>query len=407
MKQVFPERRATTSGEIRERLLARSSTTTLPFSEELLALGDSLSQRLFNDTRAQEFPEVQALAFFLRLSSLKKIRDQWLATVPQGCRSVGRGRVFHIAPANVEVMFVYSWVLSMLCGNANIVRVPSKSSPIMDTLCECLSATLQARPGLRDSQIGVQYEAALEPTQALSEIAHARVIWGGDDTVTSIRAIPSPAGLKDISFPNRFSWCALNAFAVRNLSDNALYELVTHFYNDSYLFDQRACSSPQIIAWVGETAVCDGAYARFMPKLQEILNKRGYHSDPSHTMEKLTMASVASLWATNSRLDRHSPELMSLCAPYNAQMRAYHCGGGFFYTVTLASLTELSDFAAANDQTLSHFGFSYDELTAALEAIQGRGFDRFVPVGQALAFEPIWDGMNLLSEFTRLVRLNP
>jgi len=37
----------------------------------------------------------------------------------------------------------------------------------------------------------------------------------------------------------------------------------------------------------------------------------------------------------------------------------------------------------------------------------GRGVDRMVPIGDALAFDDVWDGFDLLGEFSRLVALRP
>jgi hypothetical protein len=51
---------------------------------------------------------------------------------------------------------------------------------------------------------------------------------------------------------------------------------------------------------------------------------------------------------------------------------------------------------------VSHFGFPADELVAFAEHLAGRGVDRMVPIGAALTFSAIWDGYDLLREFTRL-----
>jgi len=37
--------------------------------------------------------------------------------------------------------------------------------------------------------------------------------------------------------------------------------------------------------------------------------------------------------------------------------------------------------------------------------VGGRGIDRVVPFGQALSFASVWDGYDLLTEFTRLTTL--
>jgi hypothetical protein len=57
------------------------------------------------------------------------------------------------------------------------------------------------------------------------------------------------------------------------------------------------------------------------------------------------------------------------------------------------------------DQTLSHFGFDPGEPSALAAELNGRGVDRIVPVGQALAFGRFWDGVDLLEEMVRRVHV--
>lgn len=404
MKQVFPLQMDTTLDATRATIAATPVTTSAPFSEELIALGDDLSKRLFSLPNVVEIPDVASLAFFLRESSLRKLKQEWMATIPRDCAAMPRGRAFHIAPANVEVMFVYSWVVSMLCGNANVVRIPSKPSIVIEVLCKALRQSLNSFPEISRSQYGLTYEANNDITQGLSQIANVRIIWGGDSTVQSIRSVGSHAGLRDVVFPNRFSWAALKASFILSLSPEKLHDIATRFFKDAYLFDQRACSSPQIVVFVGTWNECAAAHATFMEQVQRVIEEQGYSTDTSHNIEKLSCAGVIGAHNAQAVLDQRSPELMSIATTYSSHIRSSTCGGGFFVVLYLRSLEALSEMAQAQDQTLSHAGFTEPELSSAMNAICGRGFDRIVPCGQALRFEPIWDGMNLMNELTRTIR---
>ncbi|MFC6804089.1 acyl-CoA reductase [Deinococcus caeni] len=37
-----------------------------------------------------------------------------------------RGLVFHVPPANVDTIFIYSWLMSVLAGNRNVIRLSSR-----------------------------------------------------------------------------------------------------------------------------------------------------------------------------------------------------------------------------------------------------------------------------------------
>jgi hypothetical protein len=52
---------------------------------------------------------------------------------------------------------------------------------------------------------------------------------------------------------------------------------------------------------------------------------------------------------------------------------------------------------------LVHFGIPAEVLVSFAKTLNGRGFDRVVPIGQALAFDNVWDGHDLLGAFSRPV----
>ena len=52
------------------------------------------------------------------------------------------GKTFHIAPSNVDTIFVYSWLISMLMGNINVIRISSRISEQIDCLIGLIDNTL-------------------------------------------------------------------------------------------------------------------------------------------------------------------------------------------------------------------------------------------------------------------------
>jgi hypothetical protein len=67
------------------------------------------------------------------------------------------------------------------------------------------------------------------------------------------------------------------------------------------------------------------------------------------------------------------------------------------------ALADLIPLILRRDQTLTWFGFDQSELRAFAIALNGRGVDRLVPIGQALNFEHRWDGYDLFLELTRRI----
>mgnify|MGYP002545680973 FL=1 len=89
-------------------------------------------------------------------------------------------------------------------------------------------------------------------TERFSARCHARVIWGGDETVRRVREAALPPRGVEVAFADRYSLLCIRPEAVTALSEEALERLAKDFYNDTYLTDQNACTSPRLIYWVGE-----------------------------------------------------------------------------------------------------------------------------------------------------------
>lgn len=64
-------------------------------------------------------------------------------------------------------------------------------------------------------------------------------------------------------------------------------------------------------------------------------------------------------------------------------------------------MREMTHFVNDKDQTLVYYGYEMEDLYRLAERLNGRGLDRIVPIGRALNFDYIWDGYDMLAEFTR------
>lgn len=67
------------------------------------------------------------------------------------------------------------------------------------------------------------------------------------------------------------------------------------------------------------------------------------------------------------------------------------------------ALGDITPHIERRDQTLSYFGFEAEELRGLITELNGSGIDRVVPVGDALRFDHIWDGWDLLDIFGRRI----
>ncbi len=81
---------------------------------------------------------------------------------------VPRGTVFHIPPANVDTIFMYSWVLSMLMGNRNIVRLSRRSTPQVELIIKTFNRVLESHKDVATTTSIVSYGHEEEITREIS-----------------------------------------------------------------------------------------------------------------------------------------------------------------------------------------------------------------------------------------------
>jgi hypothetical protein len=366
----------------------------------------AFSKRLLRGPLARRYPELASLGFFLRPGEIARALQR-LNQGAAGARRFPRGVVLHFPPANVDTIFVYSWALSALAGNTNLVRISPRSAGAAESVIDALNETLaNAHPVIGQTQRMFTYERDDQITSRLSLACDLRVIWGGDASVEAIRHHPLAPHARDLTFPDRSSFAAVSVQGWLAADETARRAAVDGFANDTYWFDQAACSSPRAVFWVGDEAPAGKARAEFMAILPEVVRARGWNVDAAMAVEKrvATYGLAATGAATAIEFAGNAVASVDL-VDADAVPRRW-LGAGTICHLRVDSLSALVPTIGRKDQTLAQFGFSRAELDDFITAVAGRGIDRVVPFGSALTFAAVWDGYDLLHEFTRLTHLS-
>lgn len=380
---------------------AAQARPLIPFSPQVLAFLGELSQALREDQRARTLPDVYAFAFWCRPASLQAMqRDRPLAE-PR----LGRGLVFHIAPGNVPVNFAYSLCAGLLAGNSNIVRAPSENFAQVRLIAEWVDHLLkqERHSELRHHVRLVRYPRdAQNITAQLSSLCDVRVIWGGDATIEAIRRAPLAARAFDLTFADRYSLCVIGARAYLDQVDRKA--LAQGFYNDTYLFDQNACTAPHLVLWLGEAPEVEQARTAFWEALEHLVEVR-YELQPRAAIDKWSHAlhyaakhpGARILQGKDNRLTR--VEIPAL----TAGIENWHANSGLFFEYRIRSLGEIAPIVNRRFQTLSHAGIDEPDLHEMVFAGRLTGIDRIVPIGRTLEFSLHWDGHHLPSALSRVI----
>ena len=389
-----------------EALVDSPPATSEPFSQARRATLASLSNLILRDPVLRGDAASVALAYWLRRSNVDRLNEAFerrLALDPNLVH-VPAGRIFHVAPGNVDTVFVYSWALAYLCGNQNIVRVSGQPRDVLRRLLALLSRLMQDDPELAGGNRFITYEHDEAISAVLSRWANHRVLWGGDETVSRLRALPLSPHSSERAFGSKYSWSVVSAPAYLAAEVPVTEKLAEGFFNDIFWFDQMACSSPHMLVWTGSREEMGAAIDRFHAALEAEIRHRNYRGTPSSATHRLSyvfdLACEADLEA-----DLRQKEFLGVCMGEHEPVRKEICGGGLLTHVRVRSLLEAAALAAEDCQTVTQFGFSAEELREFATQAGAKGIDRIVPVGQALAFEPNWDGFDLIGDFLRRVTM--
>jgi hypothetical protein len=181
--------------------------------------------------------------------------------------------------------------------------------------------------------------------------------------------------------------------------------LVESLYNDTFWFDQMACSSPVHIALVGgEAAQADSVRHELGSALSSYADAR-YEQVQGQSINKMVDV-LRALDRGLSDLDWVSNTVVTVGDGRVADAVAIRPGGGFFSTQHVDDLAEITNQLSRRVQTLSVYGFERSVLEEFAIDANGAGIDRIVPIGHALDFAAIWDGKDLVAESFRYVTID-
>lgn len=394
--------RAIDTVELHDRLEAARHRIAPPFSDDRLALVAGVSDRLLKGSPAAVPPHVTHFAFWTRRAALKRLEQSFRSRLPPETRARARGLAFHLPPQNVETVFLYSWVLSYLAGNANVIRLPREISPPMQRICDLFLDALAAAG--EPSQYFLYYPSDSDLGARISAQSDARLVWGGNAKVDLFAKIPLRSGGKAIWFGDRFSFSVLKGSAIAALDAAGRRRLAERMANDIFTFDQMACSSPHVVYVVGDAATCRPALDALFSALAEVARAKGHLPETGHAIRKMVEAFGAAAVGEADALTWHDAALTSIIASRTAG-RGPRVGGGFLRAMFLDDLQQIVGRIREDDQTVTHFGFEPAEIEAVVDAHHGFGVTRWTAVGSALDFDFIWDGYDIPFELTRLVRL--
>jgi hypothetical protein len=319
---------------------------------------------------------------------------------------IGRGLVFHISPKNVPLNFFYSFSMGLLSGNSNIVKLPNGDFNETEIVIKVANKLLDNKKYhcLKKSNYFIKTTHDDAIIRKISLISDARMIWGGDNTVNYYKNITTPINCLDLSFSDKYSTSIINAKAFSISSSEEKKDIVNKFFKDTMLSDQNACNSPHSLIWVGR---CNQTEIKFFWDCMYELIKKKYKFDDIAILDKYSKL-TENIISNNemSNYGNYDNYLYVIKIKTNQNIENLRGINGMFFSINIDNLKFLNKYITKKCQTLTYFGFNNEIIYAEMKRSNIQGVDRIVKFGEAMNFNYIWDGYNIISSLSKNMDYN-
>lgn len=374
----------------------------VPFDEKICDFLDALSKALREDKDVKMYSDIIAFAFWIRRANLMKMKEAYRNEL-----RLGKGLAFHIAPSNVPINFAYTFAFGFLSGNSNIIKASSKRFPQTKLICNVMQkvAEQQEYQWVKQQNAIVVYDREeVTYTEDFSKQCDVRVIWGGDHTIQEIRKISIQPRSTEMTFADRYSFAIISAKAILDRKELELEDLAEKFYNDTYLMDQNACSTPHLICWMGEEDEIEDASRRFWSQVYEKA-KKAYLLEDIKVSDKYTIICEMAALGKLQRLETYGNYLyVSRISDLPDDVTKLRGKFGLFFEYRLKKLDDLSDIISKKVQTCAVYGIEKERIFQWMVEQHVCGIDRVVDVGKTLEIGLNWDGYDVVRELSRIIK---
>jgi len=178
--------------------------------------------------------------------------DQFIKLVDENKKITAnpRGLVVHWIAGNVPTLGLISFLISLVCKNSNIIKLPKGSNELFLNLFKCflklsyknVKGDIIKGSDIVSSTCIIQLDKESKLQIEISKISDVRIAWGGKEAIESISNLPKKINTQDIIFGPKISLAMIDKSSI-NLENNKLDNILFKLTKDICLFDQKACAS--------------------------------------------------------------------------------------------------------------------------------------------------------------------
>lgn len=311
-------------------------------------------------------------------------------------RAFPKGLVVHWLAGNVPTLGFISLLLSLVSKNTNIIKLPTTASPFLAQLIDDLSCTKYTRASgktisgkiLSDCIALVKIPRKNANQTQLSQLADARIAWGGSDAVRDIMALPKQYHATDIVFGPKLSLACIGKEALS--SESKAKRLARKLAVDLSVFDQEACASAHQVFIEKGGAVSPLHFSQLLAeKMEETLQTIPPQSQNQGTLGRVKSARMQHY--LNGKVI--IPNSLSWSVLYQDQLNWPDPIYGRTALVRgIDHLESITKFLSRDNQVIG-LALPHYRRHHIAELFTQAGVDRITEIGHMADFISPWDGL--------------
>jgi hypothetical protein len=387
----------------------------------LIEILDKLGKSFITNKKLRKIEGSNFLALWLKRKNLINMIDNNLNNIKyldefveikenQYIKAQPRGLVAHWIAGNVPTLGIFSLVQSILCKNLNILRIPEKSvDTVIPILKELNSIKIEHNNKKYNGSdivksLSVIYypKDNIKANEMLSKNADAKLIWGGKESVKQIKNLPAKEHCEDIIFGPKYSF---GVFDKEFLESEDITKELSRAVMDIIVFDQSACSSPQVLFFEKNNKYNIKQIADLIKKEFNTTAKRY----PKNNQDYDTAARII-----NARgeylLDENKDIVLAKALDWTVLINRDICLEEPIQsrTIFIKEINSINDIVPLITKKIQTVGIAIKNLEKTkvfCSRVTYRGVARCVKFGSMNNYESPWDGMLALSRLVRFVKI--
>ncbi|MBU3217091.1 acyl-CoA reductase [Clostridium estertheticum] len=321
-----------------------------------------------------------------------------------------RGIVCHWMAGNVPTLGIYSVMQSILCKNANILRVSKKSVSVVYKLLIILANINVEYEGRTYSSnillknIALIYFDSFDRNlnSLMSLKADVRIVWGNKAAVDDICLMPKKTTCKDLIFGPKYSFAVFDKSAIE--SDD-LEEYLENLVTDIIVFGQKGCSSPQVL-FIEKSKLNVIDVAKIISLKFERITKRYTNLDLEEAIAAKIINKRGEYLLGLDKLAYISTGLQYTILIDSEIKLEEPITGRTIFIKEVEDIFDVCPLITRNIQTIGIASKNREKVLEFTDKVTTFGVDRVVKIGYMNFYDSPWDGSLIMSELVRWCSLS-